>query len=136
MIITAIDPAGKGTTGVMLFCDTQNWISFSKKNDTPYESFCYIRKIIERNNSKIIIIENFLPFRRITNSALSTISMVEAYCCDNNLLFLKYHPNSKIKWKNYSLCYKFKNKHESDAWKIGQEYFLRNGHFIRFNLSD
>jgi hypothetical protein len=24
MIITAIDPAGKGTTGVMLFCDTQN----------------------------------------------------------------------------------------------------------------
>lgn len=135
MIIAAIDPAGEGTTGITLFSDTQNWICFSKKNKTPYESFCYIRRIIKQYNSKIIIIENFLPFRRITNSALTTISMLEAYCYDNNLSFLKYHPNAKIKWKNYFFHHKFKNKHENDAWKIGQEYFLRNGHFFRFNFS-
>lgn len=126
MWILGIDPAGYGTSGIAIKTPYKKWLFTSKKNKNSYNSFVWVRQIISSFPFKVVVIEDYLPFRQITNSAFGVISMLEAFCLDKKIKFIKYHPKIKNKWLKKIKLKKisFQNKHERDAWIICQEYIF------------
>lgn len=136
-VIIGIDPAGIGTSGIVIYSNETNNIIFNEtfKTKTVLESknqfkkyFSLIKKQID-NKKILVIVENFfLSSKQLLTNPLATPKVIGALMVliqdIMNWDYLENHPKNKNKIEDYIGNIKF-TKHEQDAYKHIQ-YYLRN----------
>lgn len=136
-LIIGIDPAGIGTSGIIIYSNETNNIIFNEtfKAKTVLESknqfkeyFLTIKKQFD-NKKILVIVENFfLSSKQLLTNPLATPKIIGALMVliqdVMNWDYLESEPKNKNKIENYKGNIKF-TKHEQDAYKHIQ-YYLRN----------
>lgn len=136
-LIIGIDPAGIGTSGVIIYSNETNNIIFNEtfKTKTVLESknlfkkyFSLIKKQFP-NKKILVIVENFfLSSKQLLTNPLATPKVIGALMVlVQDVMNWDYHenePKNKNKIEDYKGNIKF-TKHEQDAYKHIQ-YYLRN----------
>lgn len=136
-LIIGIDPAGIGTSGIVIYSNETNNIIFNEtfKTKTVLESknlfkkyFSLIKKQFP-NKKILVIVENFfLSSKQLLTNPLATPKVIGALMVlVQDVMNWDYHenePKNKNKIEDYKGNIKF-TKHEQDAYKHIQ-YYLRN----------
>ncbi len=136
-LIIGIDPAGIGTSGIIIYSNETNNLIFNEtfKSKTVLESknlfkecFLKIKKQFD-NNKVLVIVENFfLSSKQLLTNPLATPKIIGALMVlVQDVMNWDYHenePKNKNKIENYKGNIKL-TKHEEDAYKHIQ-YYLRN----------
>lgn len=136
-LIIGIDPAGIGTSGIVIYSNETNNIIFNEtfKTKNVLESknlfkkyFSLIKKQFP-NKKILVIVENFfLSSKQLLTNPLATPKVIGALMVlVQDVMNWDYHenePKNKNKIEDYKGNIKF-TKHEQDAYKHIQ-YYLRN----------
>ncbi|WP_338957622.1 hypothetical protein [Spiroplasma endosymbiont of Tiphia femorata] len=136
-LIIGIDPAGIGTSGIVIYSNETNNIIFNEtfKAKTVLESKNIYKEYFElikkqfKNKKILVIVENFfLSSKQLLTNPLATPKIIGALMVliqdVMNWDYLESEPKNKNKIENYKGNIKF-TKHEQDAYKHIQ-YYLRN----------
>ncbi|WP_342276869.1 hypothetical protein [Spiroplasma endosymbiont of Nebria brevicollis] len=136
-LIIGIDPAGIGTSGIVIYSNETNNIIFNEtfKTKTVLESknlfkeyFLIIKQHFE-NEKILVIVENFfLTSKQLLTNPLATPKVIGALMVlvqdVMNWDYQESEPKNKSKIENYQGNI-ILTKHEQDAYKHIQ-YYLRN----------